>query len=108
MIQLPWPPAKLSPNARGNWRTKEKARTAYKLEGYIAARGMRAPEGDIHLSITFHPPDKRHRDLDNCLASVKYALDGIANALKINDTAFRPITIDWGEPVKNGKIVIKI
>jgi crossover junction endodeoxyribonuclease RusA len=109
MIELPWPPAKLSPNARGHWRSKEKARTSYKEIGrYLANVGTKPNiDGNIHLKITFWPPDKRPRDLDNCLASLKYALDGVALAWGINDTAFRPITIDWGQPIKEGIVVIE-
>lgn len=57
--------------------------------------------------IIFHPPDKRHRDLDNMLASIKYGLDGIALAWGVNDKDFKPITIDIGEPVAKGQITIK-
>jgi crossover junction endodeoxyribonuclease RusA len=38
-------------------------------------------------------PDKRHRDADNCLAAAKAGLDGMADALGVNDRHFQPITI---------------
>ncbi len=62
----------------------------------------------VSLEITFHPPDERRRDLDNCLASIKLGLDGIAEALGIDDRHFHPITIDWGEVVKGGRVDILI
>jgi crossover junction endodeoxyribonuclease RusA len=37
--------------------------------------------------------DKRHRDADNCLAAAKAGLDGMADALGVNDRHFQPITI---------------
>ena len=52
------------------------------------------------ISLDFIPPDKRHRDLDNLLASSKQLLDGVAHGLGINDRQFRPITIDIMEPDK--------
>lgn len=106
-ITLPWPPAKLSPNARGHWRTKENARTEYKKACFLIAGIGPAVLGNIHLVVTFHPPTKAHRDLDNCLAAIKYGLDGVAERWGINDKLFRPITIDMGEPVKGGAVVIK-
>jgi hypothetical protein len=54
----------------------------------------------------FYPPDKRHRDLDNMLASVKYGLDGIAEAWGINDRVFNRILIELGKPIKNGMVCI--
>lgn len=108
-VELPWPPATLSPNARGSWRTKETDRKQYKfLCGYLAkqAKGTIPAAEQIPLNIIFYPPTKRRRDLDNMLASIKYGLDGIADAWGINDANFRPITIDAAEPVKGGKVVV--
>lgn len=106
-IRLPWPPAKLSPNARGHWRTKEKARTEYREACYLLAGYKKLPQGNITLEITFCPPDNRARDLDNCLAAIKYGIDGIARRWGINDKLFRPITIDFGPPEKGGAVYIK-
>jgi crossover junction endodeoxyribonuclease RusA len=32
------------------------------------------------------PPDRRHRDLDNLLASIKAGLDGLADVWKVDDS----------------------
>lgn len=69
----------------------------------------RLPAIKHHLKITFYPPTKANRDIDNCLASIKAGLDGIADGLAINDKFFRPITIDFGETDKNNpRVVIEI
>lgn len=111
MITLSWPSSKLSPNARGHWRNKQAPKEMLKQEGYdqAVASCMEFEDDDsaIHLCITFHPPDKRHRDLDNMFASIKYGLDGVAMGWCVNDRRFRPITLDVGEVVKGGKVVIQ-
>jgi crossover junction endodeoxyribonuclease RusA len=39
-----------------------------------------------HLVVTFCPPDERKRDLDNMLAAIKSGLDGIADAIGMDDS----------------------
>jgi crossover junction endodeoxyribonuclease RusA len=63
--------------------------------------------GTLHLTITFHPPDKRKRDIDNMLASIKSGLDGIADAIEVDDYNW-VITIQRAEPVSGGAINIGI
>lgn len=58
------------------------------------------------ISIIFHPPHSNY-DLDNCLAALKAALDGVAMALKMNDKMFRPISIDFGDVVPGGEVVME-
>ncbi len=71
-------------------------------------RGWVAPEGEIRLTITFVMPDKRLRDTDNCLAAAKAGLDGMADALGVNDRQFQPVTIfrQYGE--KPGKMIVEL
>jgi len=51
------------------------------------------------VKITFYPPDKRHRDADNMIASMKAGFDGVADALKVDDKLFRP-TFVFSDEVK--------
>ena len=91
-VKLPWPPKELSPNARVHWAKKAKAAKAYKLACFALAKnaGMMADwDGDIHLWITFYPPDRRSRDDDNLVASLKNGRDGLALAMGIDDKRFR-------------------
>jgi len=110
MIELPWMPKELSPNARGHWSKRAKAAKAYRLECFILAKGagVKAPEGRVALSIEFVPPDARRRDDDNCLAAFKAGRDGLADALGIDDSRF--VTTLWlsGEPVKGGMVRVTI
>ena len=93
-IMLPWPPAGLSPNKRSHWAVKSKLAKSYRescRSSVISTLFPVAPEfteGKIHLFIDFFPPDKRHRDDDNCYAAFKSGRDGLADALGVNDRRF--------------------
>lgn len=107
---LPWPPSKLNPNQRIHFAQKAKIAGKYKMECWAIAksatlnRGGVIPSGKVHLYIMFHAPDKRNRDMDNLLSSMKAGLDGVALALGVNDSSFRPVTIDFGANVKGGAV----
>ena len=113
IITLAWFDPHCSPNAKVhngvkvNYRTKAEARKIARQLGKIAAYHTPKPptKGNIPLTILFYPKGKQG-DLDNCLASIKGHLDGIADALKIDDKRFRPITIDFAEIEPLGKIEV--
>jgi hypothetical protein len=65
------------------------------------------PDAPIAVHLAFHPPDKKPRDEDNMLASMKAALDGIAMALGVNDRWFR-LSHEVGEAVKGGSVEISV
>lgn len=110
MIELPWPHKDLSPNARVHFRAKAAAAKAYREQAYWLAKAspLAMPnEGGIGLRFDFHPPDARKRDLDNMLASIKSAIDGIADAHEVNDQRFG-FWLSREAPVKNGRIVVSV
>jgi len=93
-VKLPWPPKELSPNSSLHWSKKSKKKKEYRTACWALTleAKLQAPEGDgkIEIDITFCPPDKRHRDADNMVAAIKSGLDGVADALKVNDKRFLP------------------
>ena len=89
---VPWPPAKLNPNARTHWAVKARAAASYRKACSLLAlqaKGRSSLHGPLRLSLEFLPPDARRRDDDNLLAAFKSGRDGIADALKIDDSQFR-------------------
>lgn len=114
MIELAWPPRQLRPNASspGAWRIKSEAAKAYREQAYWRTKhlGLRFANTDeatcTTLRLTFNPPDNRKRDLDNMLASVKSGIDGICDALAINDHCFTEISIVRGPALKGGKVTV--
>lgn len=118
LIALPWPDARLSPNARVHWsaRTgvKAKARADARIATFAALgcdlrelRQALAGDAPIALTITFHPPDARHRDDDNMIASFKASRDGIADALGVDDRRFRPHYV-FSEPEAPGRVEVEL
>jgi hypothetical protein len=109
LLELPWPPASLSGHAKGKWwntsgivaKHREWARLAT-----MEAKPVAPAEGDIRLSITFYPPDRRG-DRTNYPNRIKPLIDGIADALKVNDKRFLP-SYHFAEPVKNARVVVEI
>lgn len=108
MVELPWPPASLSPNARKHWRALASAKSAYLTDCYYATKAAKLDVGDKrHLRITFHPPDKRRRDLDNMLASLKAGLDGFSEAVGVDDYEWS-LTITRGNTRKGGAVIVEV
>lgn len=107
-ITLPFPPTKLSPNARIHWAPLARAKAAYRSECYYLARSQGAWPLDVDtlpMTITFRPPNARGRDRDNMIAAFKAGQDGLSDALGIDDANFVP-TYHIGEPVAGGAVVI--
>ena len=95
-VTLPWPPKELSPNARVHHKAKARVAKTYREAAWALTKAAKLTgqgAGSVALEITFYWPDRRKRDLDNCLASIKSGLDGIADALGINDRQWQDIRI---------------
>lgn len=92
-VTLPWPPRACSPNQRQHWSRLAAAKKGYRYACQMLTRdagGQRMPaDSRLHLALTFVPPDRRRRDLDNLIASMKSGLDGIADALGVDDSRWR-------------------
>jgi len=110
IVFLPWPPKALSPNAREDRRKVAGVRAKYRIDCACSAKanGATAIEAKaLHVTLTFLPPDRKRRDLDNMLAAAKSALDGLADVLKVDDSRWS-LTLHRGEPVRNGRITAMI
>ena len=109
-IELPFPPSTLSGHAKGHWRGKAAATAKHRewaRNATLASGDMGIPiSGDIRIIVTFYPPDRRG-DRVNFPNRMKPYFDGIADALKINDSRFLPV-YQFGEPEKPGKVVVSI
>lgn len=109
-VTLPYPPSSLSPNGRGHWAIKAKAAAKARRDALIAcqAAGIRALGwSGMSVAIEFCAPDRRARDLDNQLASLKSALDGVADASGVDDSRWS-YAITRGQPVKGGAVNITV
>lgn len=99
---LPWPPTGLSPNSRLHWATLAKLKKQYREACAWTAmqQGAEPMPTDVrlHLALMFFPPTRRDYDLDNALARMKSGLDGLADALRVDDRHWR-LSIKKGEGI---------
>lgn len=114
-IELPWPHPALAPNrANGkHWAGLAAIKQKAKADAYVLAKAAGIGQGfdpviSRPLSILFIAPDKRRRDLDGCHGSIKHYLDGIAAALGIDDSQFRPVTLDYQKGEAPGKVIVSV
>jgi Holliday junction resolvase RusA-like endonuclease len=108
---LPWPDRKLSPNARVHWRPLAEAKRKAKQDAYntVLEAGLKnAASGLVKARYVFSPPDKRSRDADNLVASIKAAQDGLALALGVDDSQW-DIVVDHRGPVeRHGRVKVEL
>jgi crossover junction endodeoxyribonuclease RusA len=110
IIRLPWPPAVLSPNSRRHWAEYANAAKKYRAEAHLMAKGVGCKAlncTSLTVEITFCPPDRRKRDTDNMLASIKSGLDGIADATGVDDSRWH-YGIARDGPVKGGAVLVHV
>lgn len=114
IIKLPFPAACLFPNRKNgtHFRKTLDVKEKQKADAYFltkqAAAGYVAPDGYIALSLLFLTPDKRVRDLDNMLAASKALIDGMARALGVDDSRFKPVLVDWVHGSNGGSMVAAV
>jgi crossover junction endodeoxyribonuclease RusA len=113
IIKFPYPPKELNPNYKCHWSIKAEYKAQQKHDAYyITKRALNAQEftgTTFCMSLVFHPPDKRTRDLDNVEAACKSLFDGMCQALGIDDSQIKKNGgKEWGDVVKGGEVVVNI
>lgn len=116
-IELPLPHKNLSPNARCHWRAK--AEQTRKHRHWASIRTTAAMNGlgwrckprwiNATVQATFYFKDRRRRDKDNLLASLKSVFDGITDAGIIGDDSgltHLPVKVEVDK--ENPRVVLKV
>lgn len=88
-LVMPWPPKDCSPNGRVHHHQLARAKAALRWAWAAEARKQGAKAmtaAGLHLTLTFVPPDRRRRDVDNLLSSCKAGLDGLRDVLGVDDS----------------------
>jgi len=113
LLRLSWPAPALWQNRRvSHWSVRSKAVAAYRQESWAAAlaqnvAAIKSPRA--RLAFTFCPPDRRKRDLHNMPATMKPAIDGVADAMGCDDAGFRCVwPVEFSEPVKGGCVLVEV
>lgn len=116
IVKLPFPDAALFPNRKNgkHWTATSAAKDAQKHDAYMLTKQAMANqssnfgEANIPLSLVYLTPDKRKRDLDNMLAASKALIDGMAQALGVDDSRFKPVLVDWVQGPKGGALMAAV
>ena len=114
-IVLGWPPSDLSPNKRLHWAKLATAKKEYRKNCLSASREQlkkysklkNLPERLV-LEMTFIPPDRRSYDRDNLVARMKSGIDGLSDALRINDKRFNTVISTMDQDYLGGFVKIRI
>ena len=115
-VVLGWPPTDLSPNARKHWAVVARAKKQYRKDCYSVSKEQlkkykkiteNIPERLV-LEMTFIPPDRRSYDRDNLVARMKAGIDGLADALRINDKQFNTVISTMDQDYLGGFVRIRI
>lgn len=125
-LEFPWPPSVnhykkigriIKTNSGKIYQQKinsDKTKTFY-YQTYLIAKQIMplewakfacSKEISFEVRVSLHPPDKKRRDIDNCL---KVLLDSLVRAnVIIDDSKINRLFVEKMENVLNGKVFIKI
>ena len=110
-IVVGYPVKELWPNGRPHHMAKHRATKKARTEAAWLALSADKPvlgDGPIPVRLTVHAkPHGPLPDRDNCSAAIKAHLDGIADALGINDRNFASPVVTFA-PERSAKFVIEI
>lgn len=110
VVDLPWPPRVLHPNARVHWTKRAKAaKRAREDAAWLAVQAGLQPMDakGINATMIFIPPDNRARDVDGMLSACKSSIDGIADLLGVDDSRWN-FVLRREPPKKPGSVRIEI
>ena len=110
VIRLPWPNSILSSNSSAAWYKKAPVTKKARFDAFVLAKhnGVQKDPNAI-LEFTYHPPDRRKRDCQNVATMLKAYIDGIADAMGVDDNGFRVKYPDqFAEVIKGGCVLVSI
>lgn len=113
-VSFPWPPAILSGHAKGGTWAKVNATKKLRADAAQLASQVQWPnygegkpyEDDIAIRVVFTPPTKQG-DRVNFPARAKPLIDGLADAMQVNDARFLPV-YEFAQPCKPGSVVVEV
>ena len=115
IVKLPYPHKDLMPNRSNgkHWAQTKALKADAKLTAYLLTKSALAKQSvnigeTVALSITFVRSDKRRIDMDGLLSAAKHLLDGVAQALNIDDYMFNPIKIKRGYDPAGSFMLVEI
>jgi len=113
-LRLPFPPSELMLNNKNgkHWGATHAVKKKYREDCFYLTKHMGKDfidDGEaIRVTLIYLMPDKRQRDVDNLLAASKAGLDGVAEALGVNDSQFQPISVYRFPGEKPGLLIVQL
>lgn len=112
-VNLPWPDKRLSPNARLHYMAVYRVKKRSKDEAHHLAKHqlrliMPIRAETINVTCEFFPPRNANYDDDGLLSRMKASLDGISEAIGIDDSKFRMKGALRGHVVKDGCVKVEL
>jgi crossover junction endodeoxyribonuclease RusA len=114
VLILSWPARPLWQNSHAHWAAKAKATKAARREACVLAQQAalhRLGAISANLEFEFHPPNRsRATDIQNMPATMKAAIDGIADAMGVDDKVFnQPKWPDtFGPKSEIGHVLVRV
>lgn len=113
-LTLPLPVRELHPNWRGHWAKRAKAVKAARGRSHIEAIACPPPASSLpwpsaRMTAFFYYPDRRKRDDDGAMASLKAYRDGLQDAgLVADDNAIVSVFGGWDVDACNPRVEITL
>lgn len=81
LVRLPYRTPPLSLNARQHWGAKARATKAVRRDVTLVLRSQRVPAAArVEVQLGYTPRDRRRRDTDNLVATLKAIADAVVDA----------------------------
>lgn len=111
IVDLPYPHKALWPNGRAHWAAKARETQKHRQWAHLATLAeLNACEPFTPATVTirvYPKPRGPLPDRDNCIAACKAMLDGVADALAVNDRDFPAPKVEFCEP-RDGRFVVEL
>jgi crossover junction endodeoxyribonuclease RusA len=112
ILTLPWPKPALWQNTRGHFMARARAVKAARHDTAIYAMSCGLRKGvyqSARIRWDFIPPNRVKRDVSNIIGALKAHIDGIADALGVDDATFRHVWPEvLSEPQPGGAIIAHV
>lgn len=111
-LLLPYPSPPLSLNKRMHWRVQASWAKQLHHDVIMLAMHQHLPKDQARAKVTlvWHPSDKRRRDTDNPVPTLKACIDGLVKYRLIPDDSSHYVTssVEILPPMRPARLVLRI